>query len=106
MSLKGVRFGLSAAVKRANEGATRSKRVFIDRKGICNYGRVQYLKDEEMIHKLSNSFYNRVKKLPQDYDMDAYMGFIRDWGTVRELNCYYYKKDISFHAKCSFLIRA
>lgn len=76
------RFGLSGAIKKAEEHTARNKLVFLDRRQICNLGRVRYLTDALDIHRLSDSFYQRVKKLPLIYNVDEYMQFIREWGTV------------------------
>lgn len=81
-SVFGFRFGLSGAIKKANQETAGRKRVYLDQKRICNYGRVRYLTDARGIHIPSKSFYDRVNSLPVMYSTKAYMQFIRDWGTV------------------------
>ena len=82
VSLFGFRFGLSAAIKKANEETANRKRVYLDHKNICNYGRVEYLSDARGVHKLSKPFYDRVKSLSATYNLKSYAEFFRDWGTV------------------------
>lgn len=82
VSLYGFRFGLSAAVNRANQNTAKNKRVNTDQKKICNMGRVEYLSGAKGIHRVSSWFQDAVMKLPEGYSTSAYMGFIENWGTV------------------------
>ncbi len=82
MTLYGFRLGLSGAIQKAESETTKNKRVYFDQKRICNAGRVEYLSDARGIHRLSRRFQDRVSQLPVQYNMTAYMQFIKDWGTV------------------------
>lgn len=82
VSLSAVSFGLSAAIKRAKEDTELRKMVNLDRREVCNLGRVEYSTDERGIHQISKAFHDRVQELPSDYSVPDYMSFIRDWGTV------------------------
>jgi hypothetical protein len=85
-AVSGFEFGLSGAMKTANQETAGKKRVYQDQKHICNYGQVRYLTDTRGIHTVSKSFYDSVNSLPRDYSMEDYMKFIRNWGTVSSLN--------------------
>ena len=80
-TISGFQFGLSAAMKSAKEKTAGRKRVSQDQKQICNYGRVTYLTAQGK-HTLSKVFYDRVKSLPMEYNLEDYMQFIKDYGTV------------------------
>ncbi len=82
MTLYDFRFGLSAAVGAAHRETAGRKRVYLDQKKVCNTGRVEYLSDARGIHRPSRRFQDRVSQLPVQYNMTAYMQFIKDWGTV------------------------
>ena len=78
----GAKFGLSGAMKKAEEETAKNKRVYEEEKEICNYVTVEYLTDARGIHRLSKLFYETIMKLPYEYKFDTYMDFIRTWGTV------------------------
>lgn len=75
---------MSGALKKANEETSKRSRVYMDHKQVCNLGQVRYLMDASGIHRLSNGFYSRVKRLPLKYSVGEYMDFIRDRGTVSD----------------------
>jgi hypothetical protein len=55
----------------------------VDKKTICNYGRVRYLDAGSPGQlRVTNDFYTAVKSLPDTYDGNKYSMFIEDWGTV------------------------
>ena len=88
VTLYGFRFGLSAAVDRANEETAGNKRVYLDQKKICNAGRAEYLSGARGIHRVSKWFQDAVMGLSEQYSNSAYMDFIKNWGTVSlQNNC-------------------
>ena len=72
---------------KAESTTKKMKRIVIQKTKICNYGRARYQYENavarEPEYTLSRSFHNSVKyQLPVTYDRDAYMMFIKKWGTV------------------------
>ena len=55
----------------------------MDKKKICNYGRVRY--QPILPGKITDEFHETVKQLPTNYNECAYSKMIKKWGTVSAL---------------------
>ena len=68
---------------KAKRSTEKSKKIFMDQKKICSYGKARYIEYKGV---LSDEFFAAVRELPVDYcrreEKLAYLRFIEEWGTV------------------------
>ena len=78
--------------------------VMIDTEVVCNVGRGRYLLDTALNNEysISRDFYYSVKNLPVTYSQQAYINFIRRWGTVS--NIYFVAISLSVTISAFFRI--
>ena len=66
---------------------TKNKKVFFEKKEVCNMGTARYQLSLARVEKSSvtKEFATSVCRLPEEYNQGAYRRFIDKWGTVSVL---------------------
>ena len=77
-------FSASAGMSQSSQHTETTESVVTASRKTCLYGQVR-LMDYFATPSLTIEFVYTVRDLPSEYDEDAYLEFIDDWGTV---SCY------------------
>ena len=70
--------------KKVDEQTSKNRKVFYEKKAVCNNGRARYqlALTQQKNFSVTGEFAASVCNLPQTYNKMAYFRFIEKWGTV------------------------
>ena len=85
-----LRFLAIAGYEKMEEETKKKKKVFIEKKEVCNMGTARYQLSLARVEKypVTKEFAASVCRLPEEYDQVAYSRFIDKWGTVSVLTVF------------------